>query len=261
MGVDAEHGPLVMAAAAPAPALELVRLPALSDNYIWLLHDPASGETVVVDPAEAPPVLDALAERGWRLTAIWNTHWHGDHTGGNAGLKEATGVAVFAPAAEAAKIPTLDHGLAEGDTLRIGAHVATVLEVPAHTAGHIAFHFADDALLFSGDMLFAMGCGRLFEGTPEQMYAAMRRFEALPDATQVFCGHEYTQSNGRYALSAEPENQAIVERMQQVDALRARGEPTVPTTIGQERATNPFMRASSAEQLGARRAEKDAFRG
>ena len=246
---------------AAASRIEVVRLPALSDNYVWLLHDPASGETVVVDPAEAPPILAALAERGWTLTAIWNTHWHGDHTGGNAGLKEATGVAVFAPAAEAGKIPTLDHGLAEGDTLRIGDHVATVLEVPAHTAGHIAFHFADDALLFSGDMLFAMGAGRLFEGTAAQMYAAMRRFEALPDATQVFCGHEYTQSNGRYALAAEPDNAAVAERMVEVDRLRAAGAPTVPTTIALERATNPFLRASSPEELATRRQAKDSFRG
>ncbi|MFV1920824.1 hydroxyacylglutathione hydrolase [Sphingomonas sp. MJ1 (PH-R8)] len=247
--------------AGAASPIEVVRLPALSDNYVWLLHDPASGEMVVVDPAEAPPVLAALAERGWTLTAIWNTHWHGDHTGGNAGLKEATGVPVFAPAAEAAKIPTLDHGLREGDTLRIGDHVATVLEVPAHTAGHIAFHFAEDALLFSGDMLFAMGAGRLFEGTAAQMYAAMRRFEALPDATQVFCGHEYTQSNGRYALAAEPDNAAVAERMVEVDRLRAAGAPTVPTTIGLERATNPFLRASSPEELAERRQAKDSFRG
>jgi hydroxyacylglutathione hydrolase len=243
------------------PALEIVRIPALSDNYIWLVHDPASSETIVVDPAQADPVLAEAEARGWRISAIWNTHWHPDHTGGNAAIKAATGAQVIAPAAEAAKIPTADRLVAEGDTVRIGAHAARVLEVPAHTAGHIAYHFADDAVAFVGDTLFAMGCGRLFEGTAEQMFANMQRLAALPPETRVYCAHEYTQSNGRYALVAEPDNAAIRERMTQVDALRTRGEPTVPTTIAEELATNPFLRAASAEILAQRRAEKDAFRG
>jgi hydroxyacylglutathione hydrolase len=241
--------------------LDVIRIPVLSDNYIWLVHDAASGETMVVDPAVAEPVLDAAAARGWTITAIWNTHWHPDHTGGNAAIKAATGATVYGPAAEAARIPTLDVHLAEGDIVRLGAHIATVLETPAHTAGHITFHFADDAIAFTGDTLFAMGCGRLFEGTAEQMFANMQRLSTLPDETTVYCAHEYTESNGRYALVAEPDNAAIIARMADVVAARARGEATVPTSIGLERATNPFMRATSAAMLAERRANKDAFRG
>ncbi|MCW3835883.1 hydroxyacylglutathione hydrolase [Sphingomonas canadensis] len=242
-------------------ALEIVRIPALSDNYIWLVHDGASGATMVVDPAEAAPVLAEAAKRGWTIGAVWNTHWHPDHTGGNAAIKEATGATVIAPAAEAAKIPTADRLVGEGDTVTLGAHAARVMEVPAHTAGHIAYHFAQDGAVFVGDTMFAMGCGRLFEGTAEQMFANMRRLGALPPETRVYCAHEYTQSNGRYALAAEPDNQAIRARMAEVDAARAAGEPTVPTTIALELATNPFLRASSAAELAGRRAAKDGFRG
>ena len=241
--------------------LDIVRIPALSDNYIWLVHDPESGETMVVDPAEAAGVQRVLTERGWRLTAIWNTHWHPDHTGGNADLKTAWDVPVIAPAAEAAKIPTADRLVAEGDTVRLGNHVATVLETPAHTAGHITYHFADDGLVFTGDTLFAMGCGRLFEGSAAQMHANLQRLAALPADTLVYCAHEYTLSNARYARVAEPDNEAVTDRLRAVEAMRERGEATVPTTIALERATNPFMRAVSIEQFAERRASKDAFRG
>ncbi|WP_242147528.1 hydroxyacylglutathione hydrolase [Sphingomonas sp. BAUL-RG-20F-R05-02] len=241
--------------------LEIVRVAALTDNYIWLIHDPVSDETVVVDPGEAAPALAEATRRGWTIGQVWNTHWHADHTGGNAEVKAATDAIFSGPAAEAAKIPTLDVKLAEGDTVRIGSHVAQVIAAPGHTAGHILFHLAGDAVLLAGDTLFAMGCGRLFEGTPEQMFANMQHLATLPDETQVFCAHEYTQSNGRYALVAEPDNSDIVARMRDVDALRAAGEATVPTTIALERATNPFLRAADVQQFARRRAEKDSFRG
>jgi len=237
--------------------LEIVRVPVLSDNYVWLVHEPESRETLVVDPAVAEPVLAAADARGWRISQIWNTHWHGDHIGGNAGIVAATGATVTAPAAELAKIPSVDRPVREGDVVRLGAHEAVVMEVPAHTAGHIAYHFADDQVVFVGDTLFAMGCGRLFEGTPEQMFRNMARLSALPAETQVYCAHEYTLSNGKYAIRAEPENRDIAARLADVEAARERGEATVPTTIALERATNPFMRASSIAELARRRAEKD----
>lgn len=241
--------------------LDIVRIAALSDNYIWLVHDPDSGETMVVDPAEADPVLAEADRRGWTISAIWNTHWHPDHTGGNAAIKQATGAPVIAPAAEAAKIPTADLLVVEGDIVQLGKHIAAVLETPAHTAGHITYHFADDAVAFTGDTLFAMGCGRLFEGTAAQMYANMRRLADLPPETSVYCAHEYTLSNARYARVAEPDNDAIASRLREVEKMRERGEATVPTTIALERATNPFMRAQSVEQFAERRASKDVFRG
>ena len=237
--------------------LEIVSVPVLSDNYVWLVHDSASGETLVVDPAVAEPVLDAANARGWTISQIWNTHWHGDHIGGNAGIVAATGARVTAPAAELAKIPNVDRPVSEGDVVTLGAHQARVLSVPAHTAGHIAYHFADDASIFVGDTMFAMGCGRLFEGTPEQMFTNMRRFEALPDETSVYCAHEYTLSNGKFATLAEPDNEAIRARLAKVEAMRGRGEATVPTTIALERATNPFLRAATVQELAERRAAKD----
>lgn len=239
-------------------ALEIVRIPVLSDNYVWLVHEPVSGETMVVDPAVAPPVLEKAEELGWKISQIWNTHWHPDHTGGNAEIKEVTGCTITGPAAEAGRIPTLDVQVKGGDVVRLGDVTADVLDVPAHTAGHIAFHFAEDKAAFVGDTLFAMGCGRLFEGTAEQMFGNMRALEALGDDTAIYCAHEYTLSNGRFALTVEPDNTALVQRMAEVVALRDRGEPTVPTTIALEKATNPFMRATSVAELAARRAAKDA---
>lgn len=242
-------------------ALDVVRIPALTDNYIWMLHDAESGETVVVDPAEADAVLAEADARGWRISQIWNTHWHADHTGGNAAIKAATGCKITGPEAESARIPTLDVKLAEGDRARIGGIAADILDVPGHTTGHIAFHLPSQASIFVGDVLFAMGCGRLFEGTADQMHANLQRLSALPGDTKVYCGHEYTASNARFALTAEPGNPDIVARKEVVDAASARGEATVPTTIALERATNPFMRARDAAELGALRAAKDSFRG
>ena len=237
--------------------LEIVAVPAFADNYMWLVHDRESGETAVVDPGDAAPVLSAAQARGWHIGQVWNTHWHPDHTGGNAEIKAATGCRITGPAAEAVRIPTLDVLVAEGDTVMLGDVAAQVLDVPAHTAGHIAFHFADDQAAFVGDTLFAMGCGRLFEGTADQMFANMRKLEALGDDTAIYCAHEYTLSNGRFALSVEPDNAALVERMAKVTAMRERGEPTVPTSIALERATNPFMRAASVAELAERRLAKD----
>jgi hydroxyacylglutathione hydrolase len=240
--------------------LEIVRVPVLSDNYAWLIHDTKTGEVAVVDPGEATPVLAAAKARDWTISQVWTTHWHPDHTGGNADMK-AAGATITGPGAEAAKIPTLDTQVGEGDVVRIGSHTGHVLSVPGHTAGHIAFHFADDALIFTGDTLFAMGCGRLFEGTPADMWRNMERYAELPDATKVYCGHEYTVSNAAFAAHVDPDNAAIAERKQAVEAQRAEGEATVPFTIREERATNPFLRAGSADRLGELRTMKDAFRG
>jgi hydroxyacylglutathione hydrolase len=239
-------------------SVEVIRIPVLSDNYIWLVRENTSGEVMVIDPAVAEPVLTKADELGWTITHVWNTHWHPDHTGGNAAIKAATGCIITGPEAEAARIPTLDVHVRGGDVVQFGTTKATVIDVPAHTAGHIAYHFDYEGIAFVGDTLFAMGCGRLFEGTAAQMYDNMRKLEGLGDETVIYCAHEYTQSNGRFALTVEPDNAALIDRMATVNAMRERGEPTVPTTIGQERATNPFMRASSIEELATRRAAKDA---
>ncbi len=238
--------------------IEIVRVPVLSDNYVWLMHDATSGETLVIDPAVAEPVLAAAEARGWKITQIWNTHWHPDHVGGNAQIKAATGCIITGPAAEAERISTLDVQVRGGDVVQLGGVRAMVLDVPAHTAGHIAYHFESEQVAFVGDTLFAMGCGRLFEGTAAQMYDNMRTLEALGDATAIYCAHEYTLSNARFAVTVEPDNAALQQRAYDVAAARERGEATVPTTIALERATNPFMRASSVEELAARRAAKDA---
>lgn len=240
--------------------LEIELVPCLSDNYAYLLRDPASNAVGIVDPSEAPPVIRALERHGWKLTHILNTHHHFDHTGGNLDLKEKYGATIIGPKADAHRIPGIDLGVGEGDSVAFGTRTAKVFDIPAHTSGHIALWFEADKAVFTGDTLFAMGCGRLFEGTPADMFKAMRKLEALPPDTRVYCGHEYTESNGRFALAVEPANADLLRNMEEVRALRAKGEPTIPSTIGLERQTNPFMRAGSAEELGARRAAKDAFR-
>jgi hydroxyacylglutathione hydrolase len=237
--------------------LEIVAVPAFSDNYIWLVHDAPSGETAVVDPGDAAPALAAVAQRGWTITQVWNTHWHPDHTGGNRAVKEATGCTVSGPAAET--IGARDIALAQGDEVRIGNHVGRVIEIPGHTRGHIALHFAGARAAFVGDTLFAMGCGRLFEGTAEQMHDSLQRLAALDGETQLYCGHEYTLANALFAAHAEPDNAAIAERLEAVRSLRAAGQITLPTTVAEERMTNPFVRAADEHHFARLRAEKDSF--
>ncbi len=241
--------------------LEIVQIPVLSDNYVYLAHCGATGATTVIDPAVAGPVLEAAAERGWTISQIWNTHWHPDHVGGNAEIVAATAARVTGPEGEATRIPLIDRAVAGGYTVSLGAHTARVIDVAAHTAGHIAYAFEDDRVLFPGDTLFALGCGRLFEGTPADMHAALARLMALAPETMVYCAHEYTQSNARFAVTVEPHNAALLARSAAIDAARAAGRPTVPFTLAEEAATNPFVRAASVAELGSRRAAKDAFRG
>lgn len=238
--------------------MEIVPVPAFSDNYIWLVNDSASGETAVVDPGDADPALAAASERGWTISQVWNTHWHPDHTGGNRAIKEATGARIYGPQNES--IPGRDVGLAKGDTVRLGTHVGRVIEVPGHTLGHIAFVFDGDRVAFVGDTLFAMGCGRLFEGSPEQMHASLQDLAHLPGETRLYCAHEYTVANARFAVHAEPANRAIADRLEKVRKLREEGKITIPTTLAEERETNPFVRATNADEFARLRLEKDSFR-
>jgi len=228
-------------------ALEIVQIPVLQDNYLYLIHDPASGDTAIVDPAVEDPVVAELAARGWTLTHILNTHHHWDHTGANLALKERYGLSIVGALADKDRIPGIDVCVQEGDTVKLGTHSADVYFVPGHTSGHIAYHFTDADALFCGDTLFSMGCGRLFEGTPAQMWASISKLMALPDATQLYCAHEYTTSNGNFALSVEPKNAALIARMNEVKSLRTNGKPTVPTTMALEKTINPFMRPMSSE--------------
>ncbi len=241
--------------------LEVVLVPALTDNYIFLAHHAESATSFVVDSGEAGPVLAEASRRGWRVTHILNTHWHGDHTGGNAAVKAATGAEIVGPALEAAKIPTLDRSVRGGDMLAIGPLTARVIDTPGHTAGHIAFHFADSQVVFVGDTLFALGCGRLSEGTAAEMHASLAALMTLPDETTVYCAHEYTAANARFALTVETRNAALASRAAEIAVSRASDRPTVPTTIALERATNPFVRATSVDEFARLRSAKDAFRG
>ena len=237
--------------------MQIVPVPAFSDNYLWLVHDDASGDTAVVDPGDAAPVLAETARRGWTISQVWNTHWHPDHTGGNLAIKQATGARISGPAKE--RIPGRDVALNEGDTVRLGSRVGRVIEVPGHTLGHIALLFDEERVAFVGDTLFAMGCGRLFEGTPAQMYRSLQRLTALPEDTKLYCAHEYTLSNARFAVHAEPTNAATAARLAGVEELRRAGEITVPTTVAQERETNPFVRATDEHAFARLRKDKDSF--
>jgi hydroxyacylglutathione hydrolase len=222
--------------------LEIEQIPVLSDNYVYLVHEPRAAVTAVVDPAVAEPVLKRLAARGWKLDWILSTHHHADHTAGNLELKQATGCRVAGAKKDEARIPGIDLKLAENDRFELGEAQAQVLETPGHTSGHISYWFADAKALFCADTLFSLGCGRVFEGTPAQMWSSLSKLAALPDDTLVYCAHEYTKSNARFALSVDPDNPALQERAAEVDRQRAADQPTVPTRLDAERAANPFLR-------------------
>jgi len=216
----------------------------LTDNYGALIHDSATGATACVDVPEAEPTLRALAERGWTLSDILITHHHADHIQGVPGLKaKFPNARVWGPGKDAARIPFLDHRVAEGDEARVGSLVARVIETPGHTLGHIAYHFDADKIAFCGDTLFSLGCGRVFETPYAVMWSSLVKLAALPGETKVYCGHEYTQANGRFALTIEPDNPALKARVEEVAKLRAESRPTLPTTIAAELAANPFLRA------------------
>lgn len=221
--------------------MEIHLVPAFNDNYMYLLRD--GGTVAVVDPGDATPVLAELDRRGWRLTHILNTHHHDDHIGGNRTLKERFGCPVIGARADSHRIQDMDIALADGETASVGPHEARVIAVPGHTSGHIAFHFAGAGALFCGDSLFALGCGRLFEGTPAQMWESLLKLRTLPDDTRVYCGHEYTLSNARFAVTVDPQNQELAQRVETIQAQRGRGEPTIPMVLGLEKRTNPFLRA------------------
>ena len=225
--------------------LTIIQLPVLNDNYIYLLHDGESGQTAAIDPAVAAPVLAALSQYGWQLSQILITHHHSDHIGGITALKAQTSCMVIAAAADQHRIPDVDRGVMENDVVAIGQHKAQVIATPGHTSGHIVYYFAEDGLLFCGDTLFVMGCGRLFEGTAGQLWASLQKLKGLPSETRIYCSHEYSQSNGRFALTLEPDNQALQEKMRWVDQCRTNGLPTVPSTLAEELASNPFLRVDS----------------
>lgn len=239
--------------------LTVSAVPVLTDNYVWLIHNAETGETAAVDPSVADPVLEAASAAGLKLTQVLNTHWHPDHTGGNDGIRDATGCTVTGPA-EAERVSRIDHVVAEGDRVSVAGVEAAIWDIPAHTAGHIAYYFEGEGMIFVGDTMFAMGCGRLFEGTAEQMFANMQRIGALPGDVRIYCGHEYTLANARFAAHVDPGNEDIARRLEETAALREDGRITLPTTVAEEQATNPFVRASDAQEFARLRTAKDSFR-
>lgn len=226
-------------------ALQIWMFPCLQDNYCYLVRDAETGITAVVDTPEVPAIERALDDTGWTLDFILNTHHHWDHAGGNIELKKTTGCAIVGPKADADRIPGIDIALGENETFQLGARSARIYDTPGHTRGHIVYHFEADGAAFVGDTLFSMGCGRLFEGTPEQMWNSLQKIMRWPSETRIYCAHEYTQGNARFALTVEPGNQALVDRVRQVDRLRQDDLPTIPTTVQLEKDTNPFLRPDS----------------
>jgi len=250
--------------------LQIQQFPCLSDNYGYLVHDPASGETAAIDTPDGNEYLRQAEAKGWRITQIWNTHWHPDHAGGNAAIVEATGAKVIAPQ-EVERISPIDRVVSQGDTVQLGDFTAEVIDVSGHTNGHIAYYLPAAGVAFVGDSVFALGCGRMFEGEPKQFWGSLERIKALPPETTLYCAHEYTQSNAKFALHADPENAALQDYAAEIDAKRAKGEWTVPMGLARELATNPFLRAddpamqarwggaSASETFAALRAAKDNF--
>ena len=252
--------------------LTIHQFPCLSDNYGYLAHDPVSGETAAIDTPDADTYLAEAQAKGWTITAIWNTHWHPDHAGGNLKIKEATGCTIIGPKGEAEKIPGIDHAVGGGDTVSLGGLESAVLDVPGHTLGHIAYHIAAANTAFVGDAVFALGCGRVFEGDMAMMWASMQTIKTLPSDTTLYCAHEYTQSNARFAETIETDNAALKAYIAEIDDKRARGERTVPMGLARELETNPFLRADipalqaamghpgdAAATFGEIRGRKDRF--
>ncbi len=227
------------------------QFPCLNDNYGFLVHDTDSGETAAVDTPDPDRYLEEAGRRGWTITQVWNTHWHPDHAGGNSKLKDLTGCLITGPVAEAEKIPGIDRPVGGGDAVSLGTLTASVIDVPGHTLGHIAYHFADEGIALVGDSLFALGCGRVFEGDMAMMWESLSRLKALPAETVVYCAHEYTQANARFAMSVDPQNRALQAYVSEIDNKRADGHPTVPTLLSRELATNPFLRADDPDLQAA----------
>ncbi|WP_037492573.1 hydroxyacylglutathione hydrolase [Sneathiella glossodoripedis] len=235
--------------------LQIHQIPVLHDNYLYLIKDIASDKVAIVDPAVSDPVLDKLNELGWKLTHILNTHHHMDHTGANLDLKEKTGCTIVGSKSDASRIPGIDVQLSDGDVYEFGESNARIFDVSGHTIGHIAYWFEQSNALFCGDALFALGCGRLFEGTPAQMWESLSKLKTLPDTTQIYCAHEYTEANAKFALSVEPQNTDLQNRYEEIVKLRGANKPTVPSTLADEKRTNPFLRPDSdyiQETLGMR---------
>lgn len=227
--------------------VEIVTVPCLSDNYAFLVHDTASGKTALVDAPEAAPILQVLGQRNWKLTEVWVTHHHADHVQGLARILEDHSATVTGAAADAHRLPPLDREVSDGETFEFAGHRVEVMDVSGHTLGHIAFYMPDAAAIFTADSLMALGCGRLFEGTADQMWHSLSKLLALPADTLIYSGHEYTASNGKFALTIDPDNPDLISRVEQIVAARADGSPTVPSTLALEMATNPFLRADNTE--------------
>jgi hydroxyacylglutathione hydrolase len=225
-----------------ATKLKVFQFPAREDNYAVILHDPENGTTISIDAPEHEPIADVLADKRYSLTHILTTHHHPDHVEANAVLKGEHDCTIIGPEAEADRIPGIDNAVKDGDAFEVGGHRVEVIATPGHTLGQIAYHFPDQKLLFAADALFALGCGRIFEGTPRQMHESLQRLAALPEDTKVYAGHEYTLSNAKFAVTIDPNNEELTARAREIEQLRDDGKPTLPTTIAKEKATNPFLR-------------------